>query len=374
MTESSHADPVSEGIDLELVAEVAIQMAAGGLTGGMAGAAVSAAVPLLIRTMHLMRDRTRQATEQACAASGLTPLDLLYLILDDERLLTIAQNVFEAAHRSSLESVRRALGKTLGQACRDDAVVDESEMIARALSAIAEPHVRALGVLRQYALEEWNGSADFTLSQATLMRRTLLLRRFPGLRYVDGPVLAGLEELGLVVPGRIEIPAQLDGKATEEAGWRLTEFGERLLDYLLDAPGYAESVIGGATSDEKTRWTVEHRNEGLTVGLDVRDFELPVGRRNQGVFHALGRKDPIVVADEAEVPGLGWFDVDVRPPEVWTLLSEKASARASVLLRMPEALPRPVIMTGVKPVVVAPDKDSNPCTVYARFFFADLSK
>jgi hypothetical protein len=68
---------------------------------------------------------------------------------EDERLLDMLVQAADASSRTPMESKRIAMGRVLAQAMKDDAQIDYSAAMLRALSAVEAPHVRILARLAQ---------------------------------------------------------------------------------------------------------------------------------------------------------------------------------------------------------------------------------
>jgi hypothetical protein len=65
----------------------------------------------------------------------------------DERLLDMLVEAAEAAQRTSVEAKRIAMGRVLAQAMKDDARIDDSAAMLRALAEFEGPHFRILARL-----------------------------------------------------------------------------------------------------------------------------------------------------------------------------------------------------------------------------------
>lgn len=65
----------------------------------------------------------------------------------DERLLDMLVEAAEAARRTEMEAKRIAMGRVLAQAMKDDAQIDDSAAMLRALAGLEAPHFRVLARL-----------------------------------------------------------------------------------------------------------------------------------------------------------------------------------------------------------------------------------
>lgn len=93
-------------------------------------------------------DRMREtATGMAQAAGG--PERLASSIRSSERLEVLVLDALECAARTALETKRALLGRVVGQAAVDGALIDSAQLITAALGELDAPHIRALARLAE---------------------------------------------------------------------------------------------------------------------------------------------------------------------------------------------------------------------------------
>lgn len=135
------------------------------------------------RTMERSRSNVAETGAAAIAEVG-DPELFLQRIQQDERLAYMLLNAAEAAERSSLAAKRRLLGRVVGRAARDPALIDEGELLVAALSDLDVPHMRALADLD----EAFKANRD---RLKTLVSKEVM-DRYPA------PIAAALRRHGLV--------------------------------------------------------------------------------------------------------------------------------------------------------------------------------
>jgi len=97
-------------------------------------------------TLEELRWRTRQVGE-AIAAECDDPALMLQRLRSDPRLATMLVSAVEAGKRSSREYKRIAMGRVVGQAFMDDAVIDDHAALLAALEDLEAPHFRLIAEL-----------------------------------------------------------------------------------------------------------------------------------------------------------------------------------------------------------------------------------
>ncbi|HEY1215232.1 MAG TPA: hypothetical protein VGE93_16500, partial [Bryobacteraceae bacterium] len=194
----------------------------------------------------------------------------------DPRLLSLTGQAINVAASTVLEQKIRVLGKLVADSVRDDAKVDESVMFLAALQDLEAPHVALLvemGMVYTYINQakpnkvekgEAGNYANFRSYkdlQRDMTRYGITLR----------PALATLERHGLIEAEEIDFnqlfseydnQVQSRGQMTRftnfhpdipTLGWRITEFGIALRDYLEEQGNLAKQA--DAANDQPAKFT-----------------------------------------------------------------------------------------------------------------------
>lgn len=133
--------------------------------------------------------QVRRLTEML-ESTGYEPDDLFRAANANERLSDLVKEAIESAASTSIAEKRRLLGRALAQAIDgDDAVVDRSEAVLRALVLIEPPHVRLMSKMLKPTM-----ASDFDAEDIDLR---LLEERDPGIGSLAGPLLLQLTGWGL---------------------------------------------------------------------------------------------------------------------------------------------------------------------------------
>ncbi len=90
------------------------------------------------------RERVTELGMSAVAEAG-SPQRLAEAAQGDERIADMLVSAAFAASETAVEEKRRAMGRVVGQAARDDARIDESQVLLRALLDLDGPEFRLLG-------------------------------------------------------------------------------------------------------------------------------------------------------------------------------------------------------------------------------------
>jgi len=99
-------------------------------------------------TLEELRRRTRQVGEAIAAECDDAEL-FLQRLRADPRLATMLVSAVEAGKRSSREYKRIAMGRVVGQAFMDDAVIDDHAALLTALEDLEAPHFRYMANLEK---------------------------------------------------------------------------------------------------------------------------------------------------------------------------------------------------------------------------------
>ena len=189
-------------------------------------AAVSA-IPYVGGPLALIAERTMDRSRTNIAEAGAAAIQeagdpelFLDRVEQDERLAYMLMNAVEAAERTSLGAKRRLLGRVVGRAAKDPALIDESELLTAALRDLDGPHLQALAELEE-AFRANRGRLK------TLVAKEVM-DRYPA------PIAAALRRHGLVSEvTTVDYSGLFDN---------LTDFGRLLLHDLLHAS--AEELAG----------------------------------------------------------------------------------------------------------------------------------
>lgn len=209
---------ISLGIESSLAAT------AGLLTGGPLGAVIGAALPPLTQGLKLLFGRVVEVEEAALLASSMSPTQLRERILEEERLFSLGQIVFDGAQRASTPEKRTYLGRLLGKSA-SHAVVDLDEVLifAQVLIELEEPHMRALKAMETFE----SGVVPYEQGNFSGIPEGEIDRECFGLGRMLRPVLLRLEGHNL-----IENPEGSTYDGHRRYSWRLTEFGSEFLHML----------------------------------------------------------------------------------------------------------------------------------------------
>jgi hypothetical protein len=174
----------------------------------------------LIRYFQDRQERKRQRLEalvdEAELASSLSFDELLHRATGNERQGDLAEHVFRSASRTESERKMRALGRALAMGLADDAAIDETDLLLRALEDLELPHIRVLERLHQAG--PYQGVEDLQLA-----------RMFHNGVLVMYALLKTLERHGLAGPVEDGRPKKLDPGVK----WIIWDFGQLLYDRLL---------------------------------------------------------------------------------------------------------------------------------------------
>jgi hypothetical protein len=200
--------------------------------------------------------RAKEAIDISLDATQLEPEEFLRRIREDEALLALFNLSIDAAMRSRVANKRKAIGEALGSALNDTAILDESELIIKALDDLDVPHIRLLFQIGSFAGENAENSEEVPAVGLLSME---LFRR----NTVVDTVVAALMRHGLIE----QIPPHR-GQEPHQKKYRLTGFGGAvLMDLGLAQCGVP---IAGALSALKVDGTAtapfaldDVRTEGL---------------------------------------------------------------------------------------------------------------
>jgi hypothetical protein len=145
-----------------------------------------------------VRDRARvtEVGMTAIEAAG-SPEVLLDAVQGDERVADMLVTAAFAASRTSVEDKRRAMGRVVGRAARDDAAIDETQLMLRVLIDLEAPEfnvIARIAVVRgdRDAARSITDGAPFPVASA-LIRNGLVET---GTTYDGDQVVVGLTPFG----------------------------------------------------------------------------------------------------------------------------------------------------------------------------------
>lgn len=169
--------------------------------------------------------RVRMMAQAAGDAAGMTPEQLVEIIVTSERVTDLLRSAIDGARRTSIEDKVRALGRVLatGALAEDDAEVDEAELMMRTLDDIGAAEIRSL---LAYAAN--SGRA-----------RAFNPRPSDRDRSIEAAVNASLQRHGLIeIEGRLpnldwHMPSSRDDDKVTQVP-KITPYGRRLLEHLAD--------------------------------------------------------------------------------------------------------------------------------------------
>jgi hypothetical protein len=100
------------------------------------------------------RERVTETGQYAIAEAG-NPDTLLAAVQRDERLADMLVSAVFAASETAVEEKRRAMGRVVGRAARDDATIDDGQLMLRVLINLDAPEFHVLG-----RIADVNGDQD----------------------------------------------------------------------------------------------------------------------------------------------------------------------------------------------------------------------
>lgn len=188
-----------------------------------------ALVPVVGGSLSVIAERTRERSRANIAEAGRAAIEeigdadlLVERLRDDERLAYLFLNALEAAERTALRGKRRLLGRVIGRAAKDAALLDESELLAAALRDLDAPHLQALADVEQ-ALKANRRTQPLVVVNE-------IMQKYPA------PIRAALRRHGLVKEvTTYDYAGMFDG---------LTDFGSALLEDIRRADAEADTQPG----------------------------------------------------------------------------------------------------------------------------------
>jgi regulator of extracellular matrix RemA (YlzA/DUF370 family) len=115
--------------------------------------AIASAAQLSTVLVDAIRERRQRAVLEVAEESiaDLTPEQFLQRLVDDERLTMLFNKAVRAAVETPAEAKRRAMGRVVGAALKDDAEIDQLALIMEALIDLEAPHFATLARIKAAA-------------------------------------------------------------------------------------------------------------------------------------------------------------------------------------------------------------------------------
>lgn len=212
----------NRGLELFLVAVL-------GLTEPTAGPFLAAGAELIFerrreRLADRMRDVASGAQEEA------TPEQIAAKFVEDEAFEQLVFEAVEAAQRSHWRTKRILVGKAVGRAAADDALVDEQHLILAALRDLDAPHYQTLKRMLLARSQKDREGEDKVFDEAHSSIQAALIRHGAVDAAYDVEVLA-LDGGGVDGGGRSETQVYID--------YSVSAFGQAL---IADAESAADGL------------------------------------------------------------------------------------------------------------------------------------
>jgi hypothetical protein len=143
------------------------------------------------------RERVTETGQYAIAEAG-NPDTLLAAVQRDERLADMLVSGVFAASETAVEEKRRAMGRVVGSAARDDATIDDGQLMLRVLINLDAPEFHVLG-----RIADVNGDQDAVRGVAEEAPQPIVSALIAhGLVETVGTFDGGLAVVGLTSFGR----------------------------------------------------------------------------------------------------------------------------------------------------------------------------
>jgi hypothetical protein len=180
--------------------------------------------------VRLRAERNVQGVlDETASTVGVDVRQLFETISQSDELLMLLAMTMEAAQRTAAEQKVHALAHALSSAVRqrDDATIDEAQMLISTIRELEAPHIRALFLVERYA-SSFDPADDRSLRRAASGRldmEAVLADDFGGLA---APILAALVRHGLV---HVNEPTARSTTAIM-LSHSVTTYGRRVLDLV----------------------------------------------------------------------------------------------------------------------------------------------
>jgi hypothetical protein len=174
------------------------------------------------------RARAELTFRDIVEAADMPAADLAHMAMENEQLCDLLATGLELGARTRLEKKRRALGAIVGRAFvhpNDSAIVDEAQLLLRAVGPLDAPHVMALARLHEGHRSGTAGLADDEVTDAELdeVIQPVAARQ---------AVVASLDNLGLALSSRSKGASTSAFQSGRADICQITDFGRRMLQFL----------------------------------------------------------------------------------------------------------------------------------------------
>lgn len=134
--------------------------------------------------------RAQQMAAQLGSETDLEPSEILRRVYADERMTEVFETAIESGIATAYEDKRRLLARALAQGLHDDADIDETLLLVKAITGLEVLHVRVLDRMVSAELSGQEPHPDQVIEEL-----------YPGRSELVGPLVATLVQLGLVASG-----------------------------------------------------------------------------------------------------------------------------------------------------------------------------
>lgn len=180
------------------------------------------------------RQRVISLFEDAARHAGMKAADMLNRILEAERRVDLLESALGQASTATNDDKRRVLARALAMGVKDDARIDEAELLLSILDGIEVAHIR---ILQELASPHPGSGQLEGFEHLGGVTAEFLREAVPGMASVTPFLLCHLQAKGLIENKISGTWGSLEGKAM----WGLTAAGEKLLDLLKDGERAADS-------------------------------------------------------------------------------------------------------------------------------------
>jgi hypothetical protein len=210
----------------------------GGPFGAVLGAIATPVLELVIRRGNRRSaENVNRVLEDAAKDADMSADEMVDVIGRDDRYLAVSAAAVQAAMTTLDDAKVAALARVLGEALQDEARLDVSWLLIRALADLEAPHVR---ILRTMATELCPPVDSAVALRPGIWRLKALQGRLPQLEHGLDPIMATLERHGAVWGKGL-------AAAADDPVWSLTGFGRGCLR-LLEERGRPDDSSSGSTS------------------------------------------------------------------------------------------------------------------------------
>lgn len=193
------------------------------------------AIDIMLQDTRLrLAHRVRQTVEEIVDETGENLL--ASRLTETPEVEAVFIQGIEAATRTGHEAKRRLLGRVITASVLDDAKVDESLLFVMALRDLDAPHLRALEAMRRAAekVDEIAAHSPHLLREGKdfgqRVRHSVSFQVEADTAQVPSAVVAPLARTGVLE----SLGTWKSANPTRPEHYKVSEFGERLLEYLRE--------------------------------------------------------------------------------------------------------------------------------------------